>query len=142
MASAASFIFLEVSRAIRAPMLLSGTVCRLSKFAAHVFGNPSASVKITSVGMLRMVDVIGATVTAFNTPMAESRVRISTGRLLSGALNAYQHTSPRFTLRPSAVHRARRRIRRVRRAFVRSLLCGVLPLPGFSAVEFLPRGHP
>ena len=61
MASAASFIFLEVSRTIRAPMLLLGTVCRLSKFAAHVFGNPSASVKMTSVGMLRIVDVIGAT---------------------------------------------------------------------------------
>jgi hypothetical protein len=63
MASAASFIFLEVSRAIGAPMLLLGTVCRLSKFAAQVLGNPSALVKITSVGMLRMVDVIGATVT-------------------------------------------------------------------------------
>jgi hypothetical protein len=41
-AAAASFIFPEASRAIGAPMLHLGTVCRLSKFAAHVFGNPSA----------------------------------------------------------------------------------------------------
>src|ERR1700704_1697823 len=123
-------------------MLLLGTVCRLSKFAAHVFGNPSASVKMTSVGMLRIVDVIGATVTAFNTPMAESRVRISTGRLLSGVLNLYQQTSPRFTPRPNPAHRSRRRTHRGRQAFARSLRCGELPLPEFSAVEFQPRGHP
>ena len=34
--------------------------------------------------------------------MAESRVRISTGRLLSGVLNVYQQTSPRFTPRPQS----------------------------------------
>jgi hypothetical protein len=71
-AATVSFIFPDVSRAIRAPMLLLGTVCRLSKFAAHVFGNPSASVKMTSVGMLRIVDVIGAIVTEFNTSVGDS----------------------------------------------------------------------
>jgi hypothetical protein len=49
---------------------------------------------MTSVGMLRIVEVIGATVTECNTARAESRVRISTGRFLSGALNVYQQTSP------------------------------------------------
>ena len=76
---------------------------RLSKFAAQVFGNPSSSVKTTSVGILRIVEVMGATVTEFSTAIAESRVRIRTGRFLSGALNVYQHTSPRFTMLPSPV---------------------------------------
>src|SRR5262249_48907862 len=89
-AAPASFILFDVSRVMRAPMLVFGTVCTLSKFAAHMLGNPSASVQITSVGMLRMVDVIGAMVTEFNIPIAESRVRISTGLRLSGALNVYQ----------------------------------------------------
>src|SRR5581483_1648092 len=142
MAAAASFIFLEVSRAIRPPMLLLGTVWRLSRLAAQVFGNPSASVKMTSVGMLRIVDVIGAMVTAFNTPIAESRVRISTGRLLSNVLNVYQQTSPRFPPPPNPPHRSRRRTRRGRRASARSLRYGELPHPEFSAVEFQPRGHP
>jgi hypothetical protein len=35
--------------------------------------------------------------------MAESRVRISTGRRLSGVLNVYQQTSPRFTTHPNPV---------------------------------------
>ncbi len=82
-------------------MLVLGTVWRLSKFAAQVLGNPSSSVNTTSVGMLRMVDVMGAIVTVFSTATAESRVRIKTGRLLSGALNVYQQTSPRFTARPN-----------------------------------------
>jgi hypothetical protein len=47
--------------------------------------------------MLRIVDVIGATVTEFNTVIAESRVRISTGRFLSGVLKVYQQISPLFT---------------------------------------------
>ena len=61
-------------------------------------------------GMLRIVDVIGATVTEFNTAIAESRVRISTGRLLSGVLNVYQQISPRFTWCPSPARCSRRRI--------------------------------
>jgi hypothetical protein len=57
----------------------------------------------TSVGILRIVEVMGATVTEFSTAIAESRVRIRTGRFLSGALNVYQYTSPRFTMLPSPV---------------------------------------
>src|ERR1700722_11762794 len=89
----ASFIFRAVNREIRPPILLLGTVWRLSKFTAQVVGNPSSSVKTTSVGILRIVEVMGATVTECSTTMAESRVRISTGRFLSGALNVYQQTS-------------------------------------------------
>ena len=64
-AAPASFIFRAVNRAIRSPMLLLGTVWRLSKFAAQVFGKPSSSVNTTSVGILRIVEVIGAMVTEF-----------------------------------------------------------------------------
>ena len=103
-AAPASFIFCAVNRAIRSPMLLLETVWRLSKFAAQVFGRPSSSVNTTSVGMLRIVEVIGAMVTEFSTPIAESRVTISTGRLLSGALKVYQQISPRFTMRPNPAH--------------------------------------
>src|SRR5580692_10107327 len=81
---------------MRSPILLFGTVWILSKFAAHVLGKPSASVSTISVGILRIVDVMGATVTECSTAMAESRVRMSTGRLLLGVLNVYRHTSPRF----------------------------------------------
>jgi hypothetical protein len=42
-------------------------------------------------------------VTECSTAMAESRVRIRTGRFLSGVLNVYQQTSPRFTMYPSPV---------------------------------------
>lgn len=103
-AAPASFIFRVVNLAIRSPMLLLETVWRLSKFAAQVFGRPSSSVNTTSVGMLRIVEVMGAMVTEFSTPIAESRVTISTGRLLSGALKVYQQISPRFTMRPNPAH--------------------------------------
>src|ERR1700730_14328590 len=127
MALAASFNFRVVKCEMRSPILPLGTVFRLSKFAAHVAGKPSSSVNTTSVGMLRIVDVIGATVTAFNTAIAESRVRISTGRFLSGVLNVYQQTSPLFTRRPSPARYSKRRIPRARRAYVYSLPRGGLP---------------
>jgi hypothetical protein len=47
---------------MQSPMLLLGTVWRLSKFTAQVLGKPSSFVKMTSVGMLRIVDVTGAMV--------------------------------------------------------------------------------
>jgi hypothetical protein len=102
-AAAASCIFLAFNRVMRSPRLILGTVCRLSKFAAQVFGSPSSFVKRTSVGIFRIVDVIGATVTEFSTAMAVSGVRTSTGRFLSGALYVYQRTSPQFTTFPSPV---------------------------------------
>jgi hypothetical protein len=51
------------------------------------------------VGMPRIVDVMGAIVSEFRTAIAESRVRINTGRFLPDALNVYQQTS---VVRPRA----------------------------------------
>lgn len=95
------FILCAFSAAMRLPILLLGTVWRLSKVAAHVPGRPSSFVKTTSVGMHRIVNVMGAIVTEFTTDRAESRVRINTARVLSGVFKEYRHTSPRFTRRPS-----------------------------------------
>ena len=61
-----------------------GIVCKLSKLAAQACAIPSSLVNTISVGIPRIVDVMGATVTAFNTPMAESRVNTNTGLRLSG----------------------------------------------------------
>jgi hypothetical protein len=44
----------------------------LSKFTAQVVGNPSASVRTTSVGILRIVAVSGATATECSMLIAES----------------------------------------------------------------------
>lgn len=104
MAAATCVIRANGNREMRAPICIFGTVCMLSKLAQQVFGRPSSFVNSTSVGMLRIVDMIGATVSEFSTPIAESRVSISTGRRLSGILNVYQQTSPRFPKRPSLVH--------------------------------------
>ncbi len=81
-AAAACFIFGRDNRVIRSPIWLLGTVWRLSKFTAQVCGSPSSSVSTTSVGMLRTVEVSGAMVTEFRMAIADSRVRIRTGRLL------------------------------------------------------------
>jgi hypothetical protein len=59
------------------------TVTTLCKLMAHEFFIPSASVKHTSDGTPRMVEVMGATVTADKYPMALGRVSTSTGRCLS-----------------------------------------------------------
>src|SRR5882757_220100 len=135
MAFAASFNFRVVKCEMRSPILPFGTVWRLSKFAAHMSGKPSSSVNTTSVGMLRIVDVIGATVTAFNTGIAESRVRIKTGRFLSGVLNVYQQISPLFTRRPSPVRYSTRQIRQARQVCAHSPQRAGLLLPGPGAAE-------
>jgi len=57
---------------------------------AQAFGIPSAAVNATSEGILRIVEVIGATVTSENHSKAEFRVRIITGRFLLGFENRYQ----------------------------------------------------
>lgn len=66
-----------------------GTVWMLSMFAAQLLLRPSSGERKTSEGISRKVVVIGATVTAVKNPMAESRVRMRTGRRLSGALRCY-----------------------------------------------------
>lgn len=62
-APAAAFSFDTDKWVIGALILAFGTVWILSKFAAQISGSPSSVVSITSVGMLRIVAVIGATVT-------------------------------------------------------------------------------
>src|SRR5271163_1994875 len=111
MAPVAAFIFEADRCAIGALKLDLGTVWILSKLAAQVSGRPSWAVSTTSVGILRMVEVIGAMVTLFSTAIAESRVRMSTGRRLLGAGNVYQHTSPRCITRPSPARESSCRIR-------------------------------
>src|SRR5258708_13531809 len=118
----------------------------LSRFAAQVSGSPSSVVSKTSVGILRIVDVMGATVTLFSTAIAESRVRISTGRRLLGAGNVYQQTSPRFNNGPNPVDRARRRIRPAMAVALPSrppdLLRVYLPAPPLAFPPPPPQTHP
>jgi hypothetical protein len=85
------------------PTLLLGTVWRLSKFAAQVFGNPSSLFRDDFRGNAENSAVMGATLTELRTAIDESRVRIKGGRFLSCARNVYQETSARFTVRPSRV---------------------------------------
>jgi len=70
---------------------------------AQSLGTPSAFVNKASDGISRIVVVIGATVTSPRNSNAESLVRISTGRLLSGLENTYHLTSPRFINHPRPV---------------------------------------
>ena len=56
----------------------------LSKLAAQASGSPSDSVSTTSVGILRIVDVMGAMVMLLSIAIAQSRGRIRIGRRLSG----------------------------------------------------------
>jgi len=72
-------------------------------------GTPSAGVSSTSLGMSRIVRVIGATVASPRYSSAESRVRITTGRRLSGRPNVYHRTSPRRTNHPTADRMRERR---------------------------------
>jgi hypothetical protein len=60
---------------------------------------------------------------------------------LSGALKVYQRTSPRFTKRPSPVHRATRRTRLGPRAYGYSLQIVVSRFREFAAVGFRLLAH-
>ena len=64
MASRASRIRLDDSVATRAPILFLETVCRWSQLTAHALDMPSAFSSSTSLGISRMVEVMGATVTS------------------------------------------------------------------------------
>ncbi len=61
---------------------------------AQSFNIPSYLERNTSLGISLTVDVIGAIVTSPKTARMESRLRINTGLLLSGALNLYHLISP------------------------------------------------
>ena len=77
-----------------------------SQFTAQSAKSPSEIESVTNVGELRIVVVIGATVTELRNPMAEERVKINAGRLPSGEGKSHHQTSPRFTasMRPN-LHR-------------------------------------
>lgn len=60
----------DSSRSRGLPMTLRGTVTTLSSDTAQRARSPSCSSRITSVGMLRTVSVIGATVTRLRKPNA------------------------------------------------------------------------
>lgn len=57
---------------------------------------PSSGVRTTSVESPRMVRATGTAIISFKRSMTSSRVRIRTGRRLSGWRNVYQRISPRF----------------------------------------------
>jgi len=64
-------------------------------------GIPSCVDRNTSLGIERIVVVIGAIVTSPRYSRIESRVRIKTGRFLSGRLNVYHLISPLFIHSPN-----------------------------------------
>jgi len=75
------------SCATRRPMSFFATVITLCRLTAHACFIPSSGPRTTSEGTSRMVEVIGAIVSRDKYPIAEPRVRTSTGRDLSGAGN-------------------------------------------------------
>ena len=83
------------------PRRLCEMVTALCKFTAQAPFIPSATSNTTSEGTSRIVEVIGATVTVERWPTALSRVRISTGRCLSGFSNRQRWTANGSIVRPS-----------------------------------------
>jgi len=87
MAVQISLIRAGLSAATRRPRWAFDTVTTLCRLTAHAPFIPSASVKRTSDGTPRMVEVMGATVTADKYAIALSRVSTTTGLCLSGRGN-------------------------------------------------------
>src|SRR5439155_11590399 len=71
-----------------------------SKFRAHTTGMPSSDDRTTSVLSPRIVRVTGATMISFKCSNTSFRVRIKTGRRLSGGRNVYHRISPRLNRPP------------------------------------------
>jgi len=65
-----------------------------SKFSAHVTGMPSSWVRTNSVAKPRTVLVTGTTINSFRFPITSLRVRIITGRRLSGSRNHARFSQP------------------------------------------------
>ena len=118
------------------PSRLRGTVCKWSQFTAQSRGGPSSFASTTSLGMLRIVEVNGATVTSPRLEMMESRVRIRTGLRLSGRANLYHRISPRRITRHSMIHRPRpNRLPEPQTRAAGTAICGIRPCaapPGLS----------
>jgi hypothetical protein len=93
-------IFSVFNFVISGPIRPRETVWMWSRLTAHSRGIPSVLERGTSVGMSRIVEVMGATVTSLKNSNAESRVRTTTGRLLFGWGKLYHRISPRLTAHP------------------------------------------
>jgi hypothetical protein len=85
----------ELSVPTRRPSKSFGTVTRLCRFTAHGPLSPSASLNCTSEATSRMVEVIGATVTAARYGMTLFLVKTTTGLRLSGRAKGQRRMSPR-----------------------------------------------
>jgi len=94
MARHTSRSLLSLSCAIRRPRCAWATVTKLWRFTAQGCFIPSSVPSGTSDGTPRTVDAIGATVTRDKYRIADPRVRIKTGRSLSGGANRYSRISP------------------------------------------------
>ncbi len=99
-----ALMFAGERRVIKAPIFPFDTVCMWSQLMAQSWCMPSCFERKTSLGIFLTVVVMGATVTSPRYCRIESRVRIKTGRFLSGAANLYHRISPRFTRHPRPVH--------------------------------------
>ena len=86
---------------INGPIFAFETVCKWSQLTAQSWGIPSDFERNTSDGILRTVVVMGAIVTSPRYSNTESRVRIRTGRFLSGGTNLYHRISPCFIRLPT-----------------------------------------
>lgn len=86
------------------PIWFLGAVCKLSKLMAQGPFMPSFWSNTISVGISRIVEVMGAMVTAFKKGIADVLVKMSIGLFLLGALNLYQRISPCSITRPTIVH--------------------------------------
>src|SRR5690625_661468 len=75
------------------PNRRAGMVVTLSTDAAHSWSRPFARPRSTSLDSPLIVEVTGATVTFVMTPRAASRVRTTTGRVLSRRARRISRTS-------------------------------------------------
>lgn len=97
---------------INGPIFALETVCKWSQLTAQSWGMPSDFERNTSDGILRTVVVMGAIVTSPRYSNTESRVRIRTGRFLSGGTNLYQRISPCFIHHPKSARFPKPKTRR------------------------------
>ena len=95
-----SAIFVRGKDVIRDPIFPLETVCKWSQLTAQSWGMPSTVERNTSDGISRTVVVMGAMVTSPRYSNTESRVRIRTGRFLSGDTDLYQRISPFLICHP------------------------------------------
>ena len=103
-------------------------VTRLCRLTAHGPFTPSSTSNRTSDGTSRIVEVMGAMVTVARCPIALLRVKISTGRCLSGGGNLQRNTSPRLRFRATMPYPPKHEIPLPFVAWPRSRACLGLPV--------------